>query len=386
MDYPNVIHSLIFGAGLMALVALTFGTVERLWPGRRWRAWVEGVLFAAGAIGTMMSPAHIGFGIVLDARCVTVAMSGAFAGWPAALVTAAAAAAFRLHIGGAGTTIGVIGILLAATVGLFWGYRTDFGRQATPRRLLFLGALVSLHFLAFPWLPADHPLSLTIGTMAVMIPMYFGATLVMGSMMQREAQAILREQALEMEALTDPLTGLANRRAFRAVLSRELLRARERGSGLVLLVVDIDHFKRVNDSYGHAAGDAVLEAVGALLRSGLREGDVVCRHGGEEFCVVLPNTSLVAGGRTAERIRTLVRDAEMPATPAALRLTVSIGVAAAAAGSTPDSLHAAADAALYAAKRAGRDRVFVAADGSPTAEQPEPGGVPLGALAGAATA
>jgi diguanylate cyclase (GGDEF)-like protein len=168
-------------------------------------------------------------------------------------------------------------------------------------------------------------------------------------------------------AITDSLTGLHNRRHFFEEAAREFDRARRYRHALSALMLDIDHFKKFNDSYGHAAGDQALRNVAALCRKGLREIDILARYGGEEFVALLPETPAQAGMVAAERLRRLV--AEMTADRELERhaLTVSVGVAA-LTDDCPDlnALLARADAALYAAKAAGRNRVEAfAPPGSP---------------------
>ncbi|HEY3288374.1 MAG TPA: diguanylate cyclase [Gemmatimonadaceae bacterium] len=165
---------------------------------------------------------------------------------------------------------------------------------------------------------------------------------------------------LEVLAHTDPLTQVLNRRALTVRLASELERARRYDSVLTLLMVDLDHFKNVNDTYGHLVGDEVLREVATLLQNEVRSVDVVARYGGEEFVVVLPETSLVGATTFAERIREHVA-----ATPFAgslvepLHLTASIGVSSypSATITTVDDLFARADEALYRAKADGRNRV-----------------------------
>jgi diguanylate cyclase (GGDEF)-like protein len=166
----------------------------------------------------------------------------------------------------------------------------------------------------------------------------------------------LRGELLRL-AVTDDLTGLANRRAFRSTLANELARSARTQRPLCLLMLDLDHFKRVNDTFGHGAGDVVLATMGTLLSSGrLRDGiDVAARIGGEEFAVILPETDEEGGTFAAERVR-----AEVMSRAADILTTVSIGVAASHDGDDPDSLLRAADRALYAAKAHGRNCVSVA--------------------------
>lgn len=163
--------------------------------------------------------------------------------------------------------------------------------------------------------------------------------------------------------LTDPLTGCVNRRGFDQALARETARTTRAGSELALLAIDVDHFKMVNDTMGHLAGDAVLRQIGALLLHAARAGDVVARTGGEEFTLVLPDTSAAGAYQLAARLCDAIRQHAFNAGSGTTRLTVSIGVAASDAeltGSAHDvgeTLKSRADQALYAAKRGGRDRV-----------------------------
>jgi len=148
----------------------------------------------------------------------------------------------------------------------------------------------------------------------------------------------------------DPLTGLGNRRAFDESLARETERARRYGRSLALIVLDLDGFKAVNDRSGHLAGDAVLALAGERIREAVRSSDVACRIGGDEFGIVLPESTLEESEQLAERLR-----AHMSSRPAsgAGWLTASAGVAELGAGDDPELLFRRADEALYRAKRAG---------------------------------
>ena len=163
-------------------------------------------------------------------------------------------------------------------------------------------------------------------------------------------------------ALTDELTGLHNRRYLFAHLDELIERANRDGIRVALLLFDIDHFKKVNDSHGHAAGDEVLRQIAARASNSVRRADLVARLGGEEFVVVMPETELAIAAAVAERLRAAI--ARQPfivgATAAAFSLTVSIGVTAAAPrGDARDRMLARADDALYAAKAGGRNRVVI---------------------------
>jgi diguanylate cyclase (GGDEF)-like protein len=183
-----------------------------------------------------------------------------------------------------------------------------------------------------------------------------------------EARSYVAELAVanrrwEEAAFTDALTGLPNRRYAMERLKQERSAALRNDHPLSCLLVDVDHFKQVNDSYGHDVGDAVLQTVAKVLRSSMRTEDVVCRIGGEEFLVICPDTSgPKAAESCGERIRKVVESQAMEAGGFNGRVTVSIGVA----GRTPshpgvDALLKSADVAVYDAKRGGRNRVCLAA-------------------------
>ena len=163
--------------------------------------------------------------------------------------------------------------------------------------------------------------------------------------------------------LSDPLTGCLNRRGFEQALAREIARASRAGTELALLVLDLDHFKQVNDTWGHPAGDEVLRATGRLLQQAARVGDIVARVGGEEFAILLPATGAEGGMIFASRLCELVRAHPVPIASdrPSIRVTTSIGVAAVAPRNSRESggeagvLARHADMALYAAKRDGRD-------------------------------
>lgn len=162
----------------------------------------------------------------------------------------------------------------------------------------------------------------------------------------------------EEHAFTDHLTGLANRRRFERQLDREVARTLRYGRPFCLLMIDIDHFKQVNDNFGHEAGDEAIKSLARSLQEGTRGIDLAARIGGEEFAVLLTETSLESAIEVAERLRIAIKSAEIPL---AGRIAASLGVAECpSSGQTTKALLAAADAALYEAKRQGRDRVVEA--------------------------
>ena len=160
-------------------------------------------------------------------------------------------------------------------------------------------------------------------------------------------------------AATDPLTGVYNRRTFIELADKALARAQRNALPLSLLMLDLDHFKRVNDRHGHMAGDEVLRSFARLVETCLRYEDLLVRYGGEEFCVLLPDTTHEGAMALAERIRALVDETPLHIMRAHIHVTVSFGVYTARAGETctVELLLGRADQALYRAKAAGRNRV-----------------------------
>lgn len=174
---------------------------------------------------------------------------------------------------------------------------------------------------------------------------------------QIAAELAVANRRLATAALTDLLTGLPNRRSAMDQIEQAWSAASRSGLPLSVMVVDIDHFKQINDSYGHAAGDLVLREAAAILRASARREDSVCRIGGEEFLVICPNTDLKSAVQSAERLRTNLCAKRMAIGKTGKTLTVSIGVATREPGTVDmDALVSLADQALYAAKEAGRNQ------------------------------
>ncbi|WMW67008.1 diguanylate cyclase [Nitratidesulfovibrio liaohensis] len=169
-----------------------------------------------------------------------------------------------------------------------------------------------------------------------------------------------KEQRLERLTLVDPLTSLYNRRHFELMLEAEFARHLRDGTDLSLLMLDLDHFKQVNDTWGHQEGDQVLMTLAGILRAGLRAQDVAARVGGEEFAVIMPGVGGAGALAAAERLRVAVRDGIFlvgPGTRIPVRISIGVASTERLAVSGPTELFRLADDALYRAKGLGRDRV-----------------------------
>lgn len=249
-----------------------------------------------------------------------------------------------------------IGVVHAADAVLFWQPRSD---TAGSLRLLATAVAVVTVITILPQLPKALALPSLADVNARLMAEIEERKRV--ELEFRHTQELLKaaNSALRQISQTDPLTQLPNRRALDDRLADEVARAARYPAPLSVLMLDVDHFKGFNDTFGHPAGDEVLKKVANILRSCVRETDLIARYGGEEFVVVLPNTATDEAGVVAERCRGAVAGAEWPHRG----VTVSVGAATAEAGKVPGAgvLLQAADQALYRAKQSGRNRVEHAA-------------------------
>ena len=191
------------------------------------------------------------------------------------------------------------------------------------------------------------------------VPFLFAASLLYGYFTQvLNSERILREKA-EQQARRDFLTGLPNRQAYDERIREEIERANRYSRSLSLLMIDIDDFKMINDSFGHPCGDIVLQKIATLLDNNVRRMDFVARYGGEEFVIILPETTLQGAVELANRIRSVIKETPFETTNGLLYVTASIGVGSHLVndGSDHVQMNLEADQALYLAKRSGKDRV-----------------------------
>jgi diguanylate cyclase (GGDEF)-like protein len=207
-----------------------------------------------------------------------------------------------------------------------------------------------------------HPLLLelqSLGDRYLRLNRQLGKITKIGDRMQVQMREL--NQALEQASLSDPLTGLPNRRSIMKRLKTEVSRVDRGGLPFALVMVDIDHFKSINDTYGHDVGDTAIVAVARTLRQITRDYDVCARWGGEEFLLFLPDSSPESAGATGEKLRRGVADVRIPHQNHQIGLTISLGIALHERHTSLDRCIQRADQSLYMAKRAGRNQCHMAA-------------------------
>lgn len=295
---------------------------------------------------------------------------GALAVLVAATFVGMAVLTFAWPTLGGRTVLVSLVIIAMAVLGVLGVYGTR-GPHNRPEHLiaLFLGVGIAIMAVRIVSQPASSaisvisysPLQAVVFIYAALLPVITTAAfmLMCGERLNADLSRL---------ATLDPLTGVYNRRTMTDLAMRAVADARRHGRPLSLLALDVDHFKRINDEFGHEAGDLALCALVDLLRRELRASDIISRIGGEEFVVILPDTNERAAGTLAERIRARVSDSGFTVAGWPAPLRVSIGVGTLDAGDF-DALRRATDRALYTAKRAGRNRVVTVSEIGDTVDE-----------------
>ena len=345
--------------GFFALIALLYGYVLRLTERRALREIVTGILFGVGGCLAIANTTQVVPGVFIDVRAVILVLAAPFGGVLGAVIAGALAGTMRLLAGGAGAYAGAASIVGVAAVGiLFVRFAKLHEGPISSRCLPALGLASNIPLLCFLVTPIDDATGVFLH---VVVPVAIANTLgvlILGPVMQQTRQTHERNMRLALEAGTDPLTGLPNRRAFERRIAHLIAATNRTSRPLSVVLFDIDNFKRVNDTLGHAVGDTILVWVADVVRLHLRTDDLVARYGGEEIVLALPGADERMAATVAERIRSAVERhgvlVELEYEP----ITISAGVATATCGDFAfDRIFDQADEALYDAKRRGRNRV-----------------------------
>lgn len=340
--------------GLTIVLVYVYGYISRLVPTPVTASAVMGIVMGLATWIAMLTPLHLGDGIIMDLRALFVGVSGAFFGWRAAMITLCMAAAARLGIGGAGATAGVLGIFIAASMGLVWA------KWVRPRitngfiNLPILSAMISIHLLSVLVMPLDFAVYFLTTLGPVFIVLNLLGTAVIYIMIKRERSLLGKENLLIHAATTDPLTKVLNRTSVIDHYS-QILRTRKPRHGVAMICIDIDRFKPINDTYGHIMGDQVLIELAERISSCLRPTDLFARMGGDEFLIVLTNVGNDEANKITERCRNIIARAPFLCDGTAIRTTISVGSVWSKKFEDFEGFRDAADRALYAAKAAGRN-------------------------------
>ncbi len=341
-------------AGLMALIAVAFGFVVRTVPERHTRHAILGGILGLGAVLVSLQPVMVINGIQIDPRNLLVGCAGAFVGPLAGAITFAMAAATRYYESGQSANVCVVSLLVATCAGLLWRRFTHANERTDAKHLIALGLTISLSYICTFLLPREAWAPVFINAVPFLTTTNIIGAVVLGGFLERERRRAIRERRLQHQANIDPLTGLWNRRAFEDAYATSVLH--ERSAGTAFVLIDLDHFKRVNDTHGHVIGDKVLVAVAAKLCACLRDADLTARFGGEEFAVCLPNTDREQTIKVVKRLRQAVTEACPAEVEAGLAITASIGVCWRENAIRLETAFTIADQALYQAKASGRNQ------------------------------
>ena len=361
MDSGELLTGIIRTLGLTALVVLGYSWVIRKFSEGLTKGAAVGVLFALGGIISMNDPIRFAPGVIYDGRTALLALAYPYGGPIGTLIALAAMAVYRIWIGGIGALSGVIGMGATALIGFACTLIPVRKLKIGPARSLLIGIAASTSLAAITLLPHEIMMTLVGIPLVTVIVANIAGVILLSEFLEREKSRQRIMRALEHEASVDPLTKLQNRRAFDQAALRAMNDNRSKSHQCSLVMIDIDHFKTINDRWGHDAGDTVLADVAAIIRKNVRITDVVVRYGGEEIVLLLTNTPQSAAIELAESVRSQIEQTQFESGDESLGVTISAGVA-----SLSDRFHdmdavmKAADRALYRAKSGGRNRVEMA--------------------------
>ncbi|SMC32339.1 diguanylate cyclase [Fulvimarina manganoxydans] len=358
---PSFLLGVVNAIGIFALLTMSYGTLLRRVPTPLVRSFAIGAVFGAGASLSIANAVELAPGLRVDPRAVMLVLAAPFGGTMAAIVSSVMTSIVRAIAGGAGMWPGIANIWATALVGVLFAWLVfRNGRAYSMRRLALLGLASNVPLLFILTVPNPDAVAVFMRTIGPMAAIDTLGVVIFGTFLAKEHYRVARASHLERQASTDPLTGLVNRRKMRSTITEMIATARVARTPVSVLLLDIDHFKVVNDRHGHSAGDAVLQGVADIVARSVRSVDLVARFGGEEILVALPETDAPEAVAAAERIRRTIGQTSFDIGGKACQVTVSIGVATAAGSSVSfDALFASADEAVYLAKENGRDRTEI---------------------------
>ena len=361
MDGIAIFSAFLQGLGIVAFAGRLHELAITRCTTPRWETVATALTFSVAAAVSMTFPLRLAPGIVFDLRHVFLVLAGPFGGLPAALVTATATSGLRFLEGGVGLYAGLVGIAISTTAGLGFAW-LNRKRDYTLAKVSMLGLLASVSITSLFVLPLPMALEIMGRISIPIIIVNFVGVMIAAESLNRLRRQMHREQTLARDISTDALTGLSNRRAFDVQGPELALSGIQKKGRYALMIIDIDRFKSINDTFGHTSGDKVLKQVADAIASHARDDDLVVRYGGEEIALVLPGCDETRTAMIADRIREGIENSTVEVSGINLKVTVSIGyVVVDKPGMGFWSAFEQADSALYRAKNGGRNRVEKAA-------------------------
>ncbi|MBX4887654.1 diguanylate cyclase [Rhizobium bangladeshense] len=362
MEVNGLLVAYIRILGVAALIVYGYSWVARTIDRSLLKRAAIGLLFGTGGVISMHDPVVMMPGLIYDARSILLILSPLYGGPIGMIVAALMMIAHRLMIGGIGAMGGSVSILVVAGTGYLFTLMPRSWLGAGWRRSLLLGLATVSSFVVLAFLPPPVAIELfQKAALPVMLANVAGVML-LSDLFHREKERVRILRALENEASVDPLTKLPNRRFFQRAADRCAEEAGSKRIPFSVIMIDIDYFKKINDTWGHSVGDSVLSKVANTIRAAIRKTDIAARYGGEEIVILLPYTRRQDALNVAEKIRRQVEAGNIVVDGQEIKVTVSLGIASADADA-PDFQAALkdADTALYRAKAAGRNRCEMSA-------------------------
>ncbi len=351
---------------LSIMLVYVFGLISRSRHNGQLRQIFMGITFGLTAAYSMTNPIEFSDGYIFDLRNLFVGVAIALFGWVSGIIALAMGIVARIAIGGEGALLGIMAMVFAAFMGLTWRWRVNKGDFKSEQGLFLLGLMISGHLSIILFLPQAMRMQVLTDHAPYLAAMNILGSFVIGRLISREEMIIAKSSELEKAAKTDPLTNLMNRRTLIDTVSC-LPENKTNHLGCAVVYLDVDHFKQVNDTFGHLNGDRVLKSIVGRVRNQLRPNDLFARLGGDEFAVVLPNISEEASRATAQRFCECVSSNPVQIDGEGIEVTLSVGVYWSKQTAALESSLMCADAELYQSKSMGRNQVSFRTDECPDA-------------------
>ena len=352
-------------ATMIATVTLIYALLLRHVTSTVLRHVVLGCLFGIGAVISMLQPAQITAGVQIDGRNLFLGLAGAFSGPLGTLLALTLAASTRIALGGIGVISAMTSMAFCAAAGLIWAIMEEKSIIKGRGKWLILGGMLSASIPLLLLVKYPHGWNAFTQGGPFMLLAYMGATLAFGFLMHSEKYVEESRQNLRIEAETDPLTGALNRRGLEKRFSQHRVLQNEgdhQARGILVMMIDLDRFKSLNDRYGHDAGDLALRKLVEVMNSNVRPDDLVARLGGDEFVICALDIDKEKAEWLARKFHEDFKiHLALPATNVIVNLSVSMGAVHTSKQEPPlNLLLQEADQLMMAAKRNGRNRYVFA--------------------------